>query len=110
MSLDYWLAYVLTVLVLMSTPGPSHLLMLSNSLRHGFGREAHEMTRRRNADTKCDKGQSHTCCQSDGAETVGLNRSGQHDGQHRKDTGVNQGQQTCNICEEIFHDGDVALP
>ena len=36
MSLDYWLAYVLTVLVLMSTPGPSHLLMLSNSLRHGF--------------------------------------------------------------------------
>lgn len=36
MTLEYWLAYVVTVLVLMSTPGPSHLLMLSNSLRHGF--------------------------------------------------------------------------
>jgi threonine/homoserine/homoserine lactone efflux protein len=36
MALETWLAYVATVLLLMSTPGPSHLLMLSNSLRHGF--------------------------------------------------------------------------
>ena len=36
MAFETWLAYVATVLLLMSTPGPSHLLMLSNSLRHGF--------------------------------------------------------------------------
>ena len=30
--------YVVTVLALMSTPGPSHLLMLSNSMTHGFKR------------------------------------------------------------------------
>ena len=38
MPWDAWIAYLLTVLVLMSTPGPSHLLMLSNSMAHGFGR------------------------------------------------------------------------
>jgi len=36
MALEVWLLYVSTVLVFMSTPGPSHLLMLSNSMRHGF--------------------------------------------------------------------------
>lgn len=35
-SPETWAAYVTTVLVLMSTPGPSHLLMLSNSLANGF--------------------------------------------------------------------------
>jgi len=38
MSTELWLAYVTTVLILMSTPGPSHLLMLSNSLGNGFNR------------------------------------------------------------------------
>ncbi len=38
MSAQLWLAYVTTVLILMSTPGPSHLLMLSNSLGNGFKR------------------------------------------------------------------------
>ena len=38
MTFEYWLAYVATVLVFMSTPGPSHLLMLSNSLANGFAR------------------------------------------------------------------------
>lgn len=38
MPFDVWTAYLLTVLVLMSTPGPSHLLMLSNSMTHGFYR------------------------------------------------------------------------
>lgn len=38
MTVDLWLAYVVTVLALMSTPGPSHLLMLSNAMAHGFGR------------------------------------------------------------------------
>ena len=38
MSMQIWLAYVVTVLVLMSTPGPSQLLMLSNSASHGFRR------------------------------------------------------------------------
>lgn len=36
MSLETWVAYILTILVMMSTPGPSHLLMLSNSMAHGF--------------------------------------------------------------------------
>jgi threonine/homoserine/homoserine lactone efflux protein len=36
MHLNWWLAYVSTILILMSTPGPSHVLMLSNSLTHGF--------------------------------------------------------------------------
>lgn len=36
MPFDSWKLYLLTVLVLMSTPGPSHLLMLSNSASHGF--------------------------------------------------------------------------
>ena len=38
MTLETWTLYVATVLVLMSTPGPSQLLMLSNSGAHGFGR------------------------------------------------------------------------
>lgn len=38
MSTELWLAYVTMVLILMSTPGPSHLLMLSNSLGNGFNR------------------------------------------------------------------------
>jgi len=38
MPLDTWVIYVATVLALMSTPGPSHLLMLSNAGRHGFRR------------------------------------------------------------------------
>lgn len=36
MSFDIWLIYVATVFALMSTPGPSHLLMLSNSITNGF--------------------------------------------------------------------------
>ena len=38
MSFELWLSYVTTVVLLMSTPGPSHLLMLSNSLSCGFPR------------------------------------------------------------------------
>lgn len=38
MTFDLWLAYVGTVLLLMSTPGPSHLLMLANNMAHGFNR------------------------------------------------------------------------
>lgn len=38
MSMDVWIIYVLTVLALMSTPGPSQLLMLTNSGVHGFQR------------------------------------------------------------------------
>ena len=38
MSLDIWMIYVATVLALMSTPGPSQLLMLSNCGTHGFRR------------------------------------------------------------------------
>lgn len=38
MTFEIWTLYVLTVLALMSTPGPSQLLMLSNSGAHGFGR------------------------------------------------------------------------
>ena len=38
MTIETWVAYVATVLVLMSTPGPSHLLMLSTSLSNGFWR------------------------------------------------------------------------
>ena len=38
MQTEILIAYVLTVLALMSTPGPSHLLMLSNSAANGFGR------------------------------------------------------------------------
>lgn len=36
MELQTWVLYVLTVLALMSTPGGSQLLMLSNSATHGF--------------------------------------------------------------------------
>lgn len=38
MPIETWTIYVLTVLALMSTPGPSQLLMLTNSGVHGFGR------------------------------------------------------------------------
>jgi len=38
MTLDIWLLYIGTVLLFMATPGPSHLLMLSNSLASGFKR------------------------------------------------------------------------
>lgn len=38
MPLESWLGYVGTVLVLMSTPGPSHLLMAVNSAAHGLPR------------------------------------------------------------------------
>lgn len=38
MPLDTWWVYVATVLALMSTPGPSQLLMLSNAGAHGFAR------------------------------------------------------------------------
>ena len=38
MSFETWSLYVLTVLALMSTPGPSQLLMLANSARHGARR------------------------------------------------------------------------
>jgi len=38
MQTETLIAYILTVLALMSTPGPSHLLMLSNSAANGFGR------------------------------------------------------------------------
>ena len=38
MSFDIWITYVATVLLLMSTPGPSQLLMLSNSASNGLGR------------------------------------------------------------------------
>ncbi len=38
MTLQIWLAYVTTLLIFMSTPGPSHMLMLSNSMTSGFRR------------------------------------------------------------------------
>ncbi len=38
MTIELYFLYVATVAALMSTPGPSHLLMLSNSLAHGFRR------------------------------------------------------------------------
>ncbi len=38
MTLETWLAYVTTLLIFMSTPGPSHMLMLSNSMTNGFKR------------------------------------------------------------------------
>ena len=38
MNLDTWIFYTITVLILMSTPGPSHLLMLGTSLNHGLRR------------------------------------------------------------------------
>lgn len=40
MTLSLWLAYVATVLALMSTPGPSHMLMISNSIAYGARRSA----------------------------------------------------------------------
>lgn len=38
MSMNLWIAYIGTVLLMMSTPGPSQLLMLSNSIGNGFRR------------------------------------------------------------------------
>ena len=38
MTLNLWIAYTTTLVIYMSTPGPSHLLMLSNSLGNGFRR------------------------------------------------------------------------
>lgn len=38
MSTSVWLVYFATVLAFMCTPGPSHILMLSNSLNNGFAR------------------------------------------------------------------------
>lgn len=38
MSIDTWLLYLVTLLAFMVTPGPSHLLMLSNAMSHGFQR------------------------------------------------------------------------
>ena len=38
MQTEILIAYILTVFMLMSTPGPSHLLMLSNSASNGFRR------------------------------------------------------------------------
>lgn len=38
MPIETWIFYVGTVFVLLVTPGPSHLLMLSNSVVHGFSR------------------------------------------------------------------------
>ena len=38
MTIDTWLLYIGTVLIFMSTPGPSHLLMLSVSMSNGFPR------------------------------------------------------------------------
>jgi threonine/homoserine/homoserine lactone efflux protein len=36
MPFETWIIYVATVLAFMSTPGPSQLLMLTNSMTHGF--------------------------------------------------------------------------
>ena len=38
MTMETWILYVAAVAAMMSTPGPSQLLMLSNSLAHGFRR------------------------------------------------------------------------
>ena len=38
MEIELWFTYVATVLLFMSTPGPSHLLMLSNSIGQGLNR------------------------------------------------------------------------
>ncbi len=38
MTIETWLTYVAAVLLLMSTPGPSQLLMMSNSMANGFRR------------------------------------------------------------------------
>ncbi|MEO1657330.1 MAG: LysE family transporter [Pseudomonadota bacterium] len=36
MDTEIWFVFVVTVFTFMVTPGPSHLLMLSNSMSHGF--------------------------------------------------------------------------
>ncbi|MFK7865487.1 MAG: LysE family translocator [Pseudohongiellaceae bacterium] len=38
MTLDTWLLYVGTILLFMSSPGPSHLLMISVSMSNGFSK------------------------------------------------------------------------
>ncbi|MGD1887799.1 MAG: LysE family translocator [Cohaesibacteraceae bacterium] len=40
MSGEIWLVYLGTIIIFMVTPGPSHLLMLANSLRHGAARSS----------------------------------------------------------------------
>ena len=36
MTLENWIAYIITVFIFLVSPGPSHLFMLSKSLSHGF--------------------------------------------------------------------------
>ncbi len=38
MTVEIWLLYIGTILLFMSTPGPSHLLMISVSMSNGFNR------------------------------------------------------------------------
>lgn len=38
MTLETWLLYLATILIFMSTPGPSHLLMISVAMSNGFKR------------------------------------------------------------------------
>lgn len=38
MTFDVWLTFIVAVLILMSTPGPSQLLILSNALSNGYKR------------------------------------------------------------------------
>ena len=38
MTLENWIAYIITVFIFLVSPGPSHLFMLSKSLSHGFGK------------------------------------------------------------------------
>lgn len=38
MTIELWVTYVATILVLMSTPGPSQILMLTNSANYGWRR------------------------------------------------------------------------
>ena len=44
MGVETWLIYVSAILVLMSTPGPSQLLMLSNSISYGFRKSIYTAT------------------------------------------------------------------
>lgn len=36
MTLENWIAYIITIFIFLVSPGPSHLFMLSRSLSHGF--------------------------------------------------------------------------
>ena len=55
MTLNLWLAYSTTLVIYMSTPGPSHLLMLSNSLGNGFRRALATAAGRREAHDTIDE-------------------------------------------------------